>query len=118
MRFPIPPLPYTSEVSENRQLYGVWRHMLHRCYYPEWASYKFYGAKGIRVCAQWTSSLGAFQRWAKANGWEPGLEIDRLDNTANYSPGNCRIISPKDHRKKDFRPVRKLPERQKERPLM
>lgn len=33
--------------------YKTWRSMHIRCYDPRNASYKVYGAKGIRVCKRW-----------------------------------------------------------------
>ena len=33
----------------------------------------------------------AFRQWALANGYEPGLQIDREDQ--GYSPGNCRWVT-------------------------
>ena len=53
---------------------------------------KHYIDRGIAVCDEWRLFKN-FESWAMANGWKPGLEIDRIDNNGNYEPGNCRFVS-------------------------
>jgi hypothetical protein len=77
-------------------LYGVWATMLGRCGHhagsaPEVT--KRYAGRGIEVCEEWRNDAGAFCRWALANGWAPGLEIDRKNGDLGYSPDNCRIVT-------------------------
>lgn len=79
----------------KHKLYNVWSRMKDRCSNPGTDNYRFYGARGISVCDEWTGSSDAFIRWAIANGWKPGLEIDRRDNNGNYEPGNCRFVTRK-----------------------
>ena len=73
-------------------LYNGWRSMRQRCQNPKQTLYRYYGGRGITVCEQWQDPE-TFIRWAEANGYEPGLEIDRIDPTGNYEPGNCRFIT-------------------------
>lgn len=61
-----------------------------RCYNPNNKSYKRYGGRGIKVCDEWVNNTNSFIRWAKENGYKPGLEIDRENNNGNYEPNNCR----------------------------
>ena len=81
-----------------RRLAGVIRSARCRCTNPNHRGYRDYGARGIRVCEEWLpayTGTEAFVRWALANGYKPGLAIDRIDHSRGYSPDNCRWVSPK-----------------------
>jgi hypothetical protein len=68
--------------------------MKQRCNNPKHPSYDRYGARGITVCKEWDVRASApFVKWALANGYEEGLEIDRRDNDKGYSPDNCRWVT-------------------------
>jgi hypothetical protein len=69
--------------------YTVWRSMLDRCRNPNGATYARYGGRGIAVCARWQ---GSFEAFYADMGPRPSPEhsIDRIDNSGNYEPGNCR----------------------------
>lgn len=74
----------------------VWYGMIRRCYSPASDNYRWYGAIGIRVCDEWRNDREAFIRWAEANGWSKGLQIDRYPNRdGNYEPGNVRFVTCK-----------------------
>lgn len=77
------------------RLYNIWLCMRGRCNNPKNPSYKHYGERGIKVCAEW-DSYEAFSAWAKDNGYKNNLTLDRIDVNGNYSPGNCRWASIKD----------------------
>lgn len=62
-------------------------------------NYKYYGARGIRVCAEW-HDFEKFSAWAYSNGYMDGLSIDRIDSSKNYQPGNCQWISTADNTQK------------------
>ena len=55
-------------------------------------SYGYYGAKGIRVCTEW-GDFAMFEAWALAQGYVPGMSIDRLDTSGDYAPSNCEIVT-------------------------
>ncbi len=81
-------------------LYGVWLSMRRRCDNPNVSQYKNYGARGIKVCAEWDEDFLAFRSWALSNGYEENAEygkctIDRINNDGNYEPSNCRWVSMK-----------------------
>ncbi len=78
-------------------IYNVWRCMKQRCNNPNASGYKNYGGRGISVCNEWEKSSEAFYDWALANGYAPGLQIDRIDNDGNYEPSNCRWVTPKEN---------------------
>jgi len=69
--------------------YQAWRDMKYRCYNPNVKSYKYYGARGIKVCDQWRNS---FTKFLEDVGERPdkGYSLDRIDNAGNYEPGNVR----------------------------
>lgn len=82
--------------QRNKHLYNVWTTMLHRCNDPKRKKYKDYGGRGISVCPEWNDP-NVFIDWAEQNGYEPGLQLDRIDNNGNYSPDNCRWLTPKEN---------------------
>lgn len=77
----------------NHPLKGTYYSMLRRCNNPDHQSYKHYGGRGIKVCKEWETNIGAFIKWAEANGYRKGLQLDREDNDKGYSPNNCRFIT-------------------------
>ena len=73
-------------------LYNVWSTMKQRCDNPNDKHYKWYGAKGISYCKEW-SNVENFVKWCEENGYKKGLTLDRIDPTKNYEPSNCRFIT-------------------------
>ena len=45
------------------------------------------------MCEEWRTDPGAFYAWAVANGYQEGLQIDRIDNEKWYEPSNCRWVT-------------------------
>lgn len=78
--------------ARNRnRLLVVWTDMNSRCKdsrHPAYNRYKKFGAP------DWPTKEH-FISWALETGWQPGLEIDRVDNTKGYFPENCRFVSRK-----------------------
>ncbi len=96
------------------KLYNVWENMKARCNNPNRPDYKYYGARGITVCKQWSNANGFnnFYQWAMKNGYDEKADfghctLDRIDSYKNYEPSNCRWITIQEQQrnKRNNRPV-------------
>lgn len=68
--------------------YICWMAMRARCANPKDPGFGYYGGRGITVCDRWR---GSFENFLADMGERPeGLTLDRVDNSGNYEPGNCR----------------------------
>jgi hypothetical protein len=71
--------------TKRSPTYNSWRAMYDRCFLKSSISYKYYGAIGITVCAQWRS----FERFLEDMGERPeGHVLSRFNDQGNYEPGN------------------------------
>lgn len=61
--------------------------MRQRCNNPKAISFPYYGGKGIRCCERWALFANFLADMGPA---PPEMELDRIDGTKNYEPGNCR----------------------------
>lgn len=78
--------------TETR-LRSIYDGMVARCYDTKDKSYRWYGAKGIKICNDWLNDHMKFVEWALNNGYESNLSIERIDEDKDYCPENCTWIS-------------------------
>lgn len=90
-----------TQKESRSHLYMIWSSMKRRCENPNMPKYKYYGAKGIKVCGEW-HSFPKFKEWAKANGYVDGLSLDRIDSSRDYEPDNCQWMTLSDNATKSL----------------
>lgn len=78
----------TTHGLHRHPLYKVWKGMMQRCHSETDRSYPRYGGRGIRVCQQW-HDVGKFIADMEPS-YRKGLQLERADNDADYTPSNCR----------------------------
>ena len=88
---------HTKHGFKHHPLYEVWKNMLSRCYNTMNPSFRYYGGRGVFVCDEWKGDPSCFIGWSVSHGWKPGLQLDRINNSKGYSPGNCHFVTPRDN---------------------
>lgn len=83
-----------NAVQGVTQEYKSWQGMKTRCNNPCFPGYKYWGARGIKVCERWDR----FENFLEDMGKKPGKEysLDRINNNGNYEPTNCRWATKKE----------------------
>lgn len=86
--------PGTSHgLSKKSVAYNRWKTMMARCRNPRHENFKRYGGRGVGVCQRWNR----FENFLADMGEPaPGHVLDRINNAAGYSPGNCRWATYKE----------------------
>jgi hypothetical protein len=83
----------THGMSKNNRTYKTWKLMRARCNTATDSHYKWYGARGIKVCAEWDD----FEVFLKDMGERPkDKTLDRIDRDGNYCKENCRWATAKE----------------------
>ena len=67
--------------------------IVQRCDNTNCKDYDNYGGRGIKMHLPWRKSVKEFSDWAFVNGYKENLFIDRIDNSGDYEPGNCRFVT-------------------------
>ena len=78
--------------ESKTRLYGIWVDMKKRCENKKHWAYSRYGGREICVCHEW-QNYDIFASWAKGNGYDDTLTLDRKNNDGMYSPDNCRWVN-------------------------
>jgi hypothetical protein len=86
----------TIHHMSHTRTYRTWISMKSRCYRPTTQNYKWYGALGVRVCRRW---LNNFKNFLEDMGERPpGMTIDRINGSGDYTPSSCRWATPAEQR--------------------
>lgn len=91
--------------STEKPEHGIWKGMRSRCSNSNCNDYKFYGAKGVRVCERWDNSFEAFYQDVGPRP-SPSHSLDRIDCTKQYEPNNVRWASSIEQKNNTSRTVR------------
>lgn len=84
---------------KNGRLRHILSGMMDRCFNKKDKAYRWYGAKGIKVCDDWVNNPISFEEWSISNGYDDSLTIDRINENGDYCPENCRWVTNKDNAK-------------------
>lgn len=77
----------------DHPLYSTWRSMIERCSRKSHDAYRWYGARGITVCPEWSH----FWTFVLDMGERPaGKSLDRIDNDGPYAAWNCKWSTKKE----------------------
>lgn len=78
--------------------YGVYLNQRNRCYRVNDVSYKYYGAKGIKVEYGSRDFIGWFIENIKNKPRNVRYHVGRIDHKKNYSFGNIELVTGKENR--------------------
>ena len=93
-------------MKKHNRLYSIWCGIKKRCNNPKEKCYPYYGGKGVKICDDWSNNYNAFQSWSMSNGYSDSLTIDRINNSGNYEPNNCRWITHDEQQRNRINNVR------------
>src|SRR3990167_3371214 len=83
---------YKTGVTDSRT-YSSWSAMRTRVLNNNHKFFKYYGGKGVTICARWNN----FKNFLDDMGERPqGKTLDRINGAESYGPKNCRWATPKE----------------------
>lgn len=89
--------PVTIPITKH-PLYKVLVRLKSICNNPNHPSYPQFGAKGIKLDANWAVNPIAFVQYVENLGWTPEnkLNVSSIDKTKDFCPGNLLLVSRED----------------------
>ena len=82
-----PTTPRKTRREYAQTAYTIWGNMMIRCHNEAAPGYKYYGARGIKVCRRWRHFPNFLEDMGEP---PPGEGLERINPKRNYSPSNCR----------------------------
>lgn len=83
----------------HTRLWRIWNGIKSRCNKPSVYTYRWYGARGIRMSDEWNDFM-IFYQWSKSHGYNDNLTIERINKDGNYEPSNCEWITRSENSKR------------------
>lgn len=89
-------------------IYGSWKAMKTRCTPAFWERYPTY--TGVKCDPRWETFQGFLANQPEGRPHKNGLHLARFGDTGDYSPENCRWLTPEENNREMVeRRARKLP---------
>lgn len=86
--------PASHRYPSRHPQYGVYLSMVQRCTSRSHNRFRYYGGRGITVCARWLAVDDGFWNYLEDLGPKPDDQqrwtVDRIDSDGHYEPGNVR----------------------------
>lgn len=77
--------------ESHTRLHNIWCGINKRCD-PTHANMRNYSKNNISMCEEWRDYT-KFAEWARTNGYQEDLSIERINVMGDYCPDNCTWIS-------------------------
>lgn len=84
---------FKTHGMSGTKIYATWCAMKERCINSNSKDYNNYGGRGIKVCKKWLMFENFYNDMGKC---PKGKSLDRVDNSKNYIPYNCRWSTNKE----------------------